>query len=143
MTDILIADGVRSTSELRTKAQDGKDLYIGAGWVLFGLKGTSNINWSYRDLHFDVGPYWLDPPKMLPTGGRVTLVTPTLGLASVMSSGADNAGWAVDDCDVAQSQPQDLSSYRVKIVCQVGVRDVKAIMYRLSYHIAMLGRLAG
>lgn len=132
MVAILKVDDLRSVHELHTKTQDGRDLYIGAGWVLFGLQGSSDGTWNYRDLRFDVGPQWLDTPR----------VVPTVGLASIMNSHvANNAGWAIDDCEVEFTQPLDLLSRRCQLVCRIGVRDVDGIMYRVSYHVAMHGQL--
>jgi hypothetical protein len=132
MVEILVVDDIRSLSEMRTKTQDGDDLYIGAGWVLFGLKGVRGGQWNYRDLRFDVGPQW---------AGNVQVV-PTVGLASIMNAKvANDAGWAIDDCVVEFTQPPDLLSRRCQLVCRIGVRDIDGIMYRVSYHVAMLGKL--
>jgi hypothetical protein len=134
MVDILIPDAIQSRSELSTKTQDGRDLYIGAGWVLFGLKGSPGGAWNYRDLRFDVGPQWRNTPT--------PEIVPTVALASIMNSEvANDAGWAIDDCAVEFTQPQDLLSRRCQLVCRIGVRDVDGIMYRVSYHVAMLGQL--
>ncbi len=132
MVQILLPDEIRSAHELYTKTQDGKDLYIAAGWVLLGLKGVHGGEWNYRDLHFPVGPQWKDEPK----------VVPTVALASIMNSNvANDAGWAIDDCVVNFDHSLDLQSHRCRLVCRIGVRDVDGIMYRVTYHVAMLGRL--
>lgn len=132
MVEILKVNDIRSKHEINTKTQDGKDLFIGYGWVLFGLTGSPGGAWNYRDLRFDVGPQWLQKPE----------IVPTVALASIMDVNvANNAGWAIDDCIGEFTQPLDLSSYRCQLVCRIGVRDVDAIMYRVTYNVAMLGHL--
>jgi len=134
MVDILRPDAIQSRSELYAKTQDGRDLYIGAGWVLFGLKGSPGGGWNYRDLRFDVGPQWRNTPE--------PEIVPTVALASIMNSGvATNAGWAIDDCAVEFTQPLDQLSRRCQLVCRIAVRDADGIMYRATYHVAMLGQL--
>lgn len=130
MTELLHVRDIRSLHELKTKTQDGKDLYIGSGWVLFGLTGSPGGAWNYRDLRFDVGPQWVQRP----------IVVPTVALASIMDANvANNAGWAIDDCAV--EFPENNSLFRCHLICRIGVRDVDAIMYRVTYHVAMLGQI--
>jgi hypothetical protein len=133
MTDLFVEDqDIRSVSELSAKMQDDRDLYIGAGWVLFGLTGSQD--WNHRDLVFDVGPQWSSITRQD--------IVPTVALASIMNSGvANNAGWAIDNCTIEFTQPLDLLSQRCRLRCRIGVRDRDGIMYRVTYHVAMLGQL--
>jgi hypothetical protein len=133
MTDLFVEEkDVRSVSELSVRTQDGRDLYIGAGWVLFGLRGGQE--WNHRALVFDVGPQWTNIIQQD--------IVPTVALASIMNAGvANNAGWAIDDCTVEFTQPLDLLSRRCRLRCHIGVRDTDGIMYRVTYHVAMLGQL--
>jgi hypothetical protein len=122
--------------ELRTKTGDGQDLVVISGYAEIDgndLRGNADGTWNRRILRFNVGPWW--------QFGETDIV-PVVSPSSIMNVGAaNNAGWAVDSCDVIQTEQQSRRRQRYSLECRVGVRDSDGYMFRVNYYVTMTGTL--
>jgi hypothetical protein len=137
MVDVIHPDEFATKQELKIKTVGGEDLLVCSGYALFGLKGSPDGGWNHKKLQFEIGPKWINAPQIVPVAS----------LASVMNKGvANNAGWAVDDCDAFSTAPDTgvpdtHQKTQMHLSCRIAVRDSDGILYRVSYYATMLGTL--
>jgi hypothetical protein len=121
-----------TTHELRTRTGDNRDMLIISGYAHVNLKGNEDGSWNRKELKFYVGSKWSQL--------RERDVVPVVSLTSIMNVNvANNAGWAVDDCNVElESSP---GQKQVVLRTLLATRDRDGILYRLNYYVTMVGQL--
>ena len=129
-----------TTHQLRTRTGDGRDMVVESGYILIrgtDMQGNADGTWNRKDLQFRVGPRWRNT--------NAFDIVPIVSMTSIMNVNvANNAGWAVDDCRVWETQvPTESGIVReLALRCRLAVRDRDGFMFRVNYHVTMIGELA-
>ena len=125
----------------QVRSDDGFDVGFYAGYALFGFRGVGP-DWLRDDLFFILNQPQVPPgPPPVPSNWqRVDGVVPVISLATIANDGgANDAGWAIDDCRwrVVPSAFGGLSN--IELRGQVAARDTDGYILRLAYYATVIG----
>lgn len=123
---------------LHTHTADGLELVMFSGNALIGVKGTSSDQWLRGQIRLDfpIGP------DILPRGGNFRSVNWIVMMwpNSVYNQGESiDSGFAIDDFWLTAPSPTSGPIDEVEIWADVAVRDSDAYLYRVGYHVTLLG----
>jgi hypothetical protein len=131
-----------SVTSAFVRSDDGFDVGFYAGYLRFGFKGVGS-DWIRDDLSFILleEPFPSGPPPFPSNWFRVDRVVPVISLATIANDGgAQNAGWAIDDCRWTTVPTAPGAFRNVRLTGQVAARDVDGYILRLAYHVTVIGR---
>jgi hypothetical protein len=119
---------------VHTKTGDGKELVVLSGIVHLNLKGLTSSQWLRDKVSLSVN---LGPVLLADKGFRHEQAACLVTINSMFNKGAStNAGYAVDTCSVKSAAG---FSTGISIDCDVAVRDSDAWLYRIGYHVTLVG----
>ena len=135
--EIIEPEAFHTTHELRTRTGDGRDMVVLSGYAEIDgkdLQGNPDGTWNRKELLIRVGPQWRTAPVSVPV----------VSMSSIMNVDvANNAGWAVDNCEVTLFQQLPTpGTFQVELRSRVAVRDSDGFMFRVNYYTTSLGDLA-
>jgi hypothetical protein len=124
-----------------TQAGDGREMFILSGIALINLQGVSSEQWRRGRYRLGVN---LDQPLLTAgqdptqTGLLIEQWTPLVTPYSIFNAGQSlNSGFAVDE--VFDVLPVNRPTRDVFLEGCVAVRDSDAFLFRVGYHLTLLG----
>jgi hypothetical protein len=123
---------------LHTRTGDGRELIVLSGNALVNVRGTSSDAWLRGEMRLgvEIGPGILPSGKWFRADQWVVVVDPS---AMWDRDQSVNAGFAVDAFRLISPNAQN-GKPAVEISADVAVRDSDAFLYRISYHVTLVGR---
>jgi hypothetical protein len=137
LTTNLNPDRFVSRHWLHTRTGDGRELVVLSGNALANVRGTSSDAWLRGEVQLvvEIGPGILPPGKWFRADQWVVVVDPS---AIWDRDQSVNAGFAVDTFRLVAPNAQSGKAY-AEISTDVAVRDSDAFLYRMSYHVTLIG----
>ena len=115
---------------------DGQTAFTLTGIIVTEFKGVGN-QWERGRLEFPVSIQPLAPGKGLVLRHWAPFVT----INSISNDDiSKDAGWAVDGFSLAD--PEKFAVAGVTVRCDLAVRDVDGFIFRIGYHLHLVGTLA-
>jgi len=144
LSEVANPDQFVSKHWVATRTGDDRELFILSGIALINVQGVSSAQWrrgQYRlvvNLAQPLVTAGQDPSQ---TGLQIEQWTPFVTPYALFNAGQSvNSGFAVDEVfDVA---PVGDATNTVVVSGCTAVRDSDAIIYRVGYHLTLLGRFA-
>lgn len=126
-----------------TPTADGQDLVTLSGVAKVNFRADSAREWRHEEILIHLPP----PPVKQTEAGKVLWHTfeslnqwaPMVTLSSIFAPASGGAGWAVDAYDVIPHEEED--GIRPILRAHVAVRIVDGWLYKLGFHITLLGKL--
>jgi hypothetical protein len=161
----LITPAALAVNQAKPSINDQEWLLVLSGVALVGLKGTSPSAWLHDTLNvfpdwapalnYAIVTYGIPTPPLDPNapsydfGFQVDQEVPFAAISSIYDKDqSNNAGFAVDVWRPSPWVPrtdfttgQEYAHIFQSIAVDVAVRDSDAYLYRVSYHITLLGKI--